>query len=467
MNRYIIIILLLIGTANLQAQRKMTLEECRQMAIQQNEEMNKAQIQINKAKEEQAAMKTQYLPKLSGSVTGVYLKDDIKMELYLPTVTPDLTTGALVPNIMINPETGAPVMGADGNPVFNMYAWLPLEISLKGAYMAGLSLEQPLYTGGKIVAGNNLTKIGVEMATENMEMQRMKALYEADQTYWLYVSVNEKVKLAKKYNQLLDRLVQTVQDAQETGMITRNEVLKVKVKQNEAKLQLQKAKSGLELTRMALCRVTGLDFSTPIEAIDTVLMIETDNKIDAGNLDVSNRPEYRLLQKNIEFAAEKVKLAKADYLPTAGVMVGYNYIGGIDFGTSAYSSGNASVMASVKIPIFHWGEGKHKTQSAQLDQEMKKTELNQNSRLMMLEIAQSQFNLTDSYARVALAQESLVQAEENLRVSKDNYELGIEVLTSLLEAQTQWQQAYSENIDAKADCKLKETSYQKAIGTLK
>jgi len=106
------------------------------------------------------------------------------------------------------------------------------------------------------------------MASDNLELQRVNTLWEADQAYWLYVSVQEKVKLAEAYEGLLDRLRERVNNAWETGMTTRNELMKVTVKHNEAKLQLQKAHSGLDLTRMALCRITGLPFDTAIETTE-------------------------------------------------------------------------------------------------------------------------------------------------------------------------------------------------------
>lgn len=466
MNKFIITIILASLTAGLHAQQKMSLDECRELARQQSEQVKIASKQIEKAKAEKAAVKTNYFPSLSGSVTGAYLNNEIKQDLYLPTVTPDLTTGELTPNVMINPMTGQPVVGADGNPVFNMYAWLPLEISLKGAYMAGLTLQQPLYTGGKIMTGNKMASIGVEMAGENRDLQEMNAVYEADQAYWLYVSVKEKVKLASTYKKLLDTLVATVNNAYETGMVTKNEVLKAQVKLNEVKLQLQKAQSGLELTRMALCRVTGLDYSTAIEATDSVIDI-TNEPVLQMTTDVNNRPEYSLLKKQVEMADQQVKLARADFLPTAGVSVGYNYIGGIKLNQSDYSTDNVSVMASVKIPIFHWGEGIRKTQSAQQDQSIKQLELEKNSRLMQLQIEQARLDFTDVKVRVNMANEALVQAEENLKESNDNYELGMEILPNLLEAQAQWQKAFSETIDAKTDYKLKESALLKATGALK
>lgn len=466
MNKYIIYTLLLFSSLCAHAQEMFSLEECRNRAIEHSDELKIAQFQFEKAKAERAAMKTHYLPSLAGSATGVYLHKNIEMELYLPTVVPNPATGELVPNVMTNPTTGEPIVGADGNPIFNMYAWLPLEISLKGAFLAGISLEQPIYTGGKITAANTMTQIGMEMANDNLGLQRAKILYDTDQAYWLFVSVQEKVKLAESYNKLLLQLEERVQLSHKTGLITQNEVLKVKVKHNEAKLQLQKARNGLELTRMALCRQVGLPLETKIATTDSVTIGSIQFASIDDQADVTNRPEFKLMQKNVGLAQQQIKLARADFLPTAGLSVGYNYVGGIEFGNADYSSSNASVLATVKIPIFHWGEGKQKQLAAQLEHSMKQQEMNKNTTLMKLEIEQARLNVLDAQTRVQLAQESLKQADENLRVHTDNYEVGMAVLTDLLEAQAQWQQVYSELIEAKADMKLKETAWQKALGTL-
>lgn len=85
---------------------------------------------------------------------------------------------------------------------------------------------------------------------------------------------------------------------------------------------------------------------------------------------------------------------------------------------------------------------------------------------MKLEVEQAKLNLKDSYTRIEIAQSALKQAEENLRVSTDNYETGMEVITDHLMAQTEWQKAHSELIDAKVDFKLKESAYLKATAKL-
>jgi outer membrane protein TolC len=388
------------------------------------------------------------------------------MELTFPTQKPNLQTGLLEPNILMNPVTGEPVTGPDGNPVFNMYAWMPLNKSLSGAWLAGIALEQPLYTGGKISAGNKMADIGIHMAGENKTLQQINTIYEADNAYWTYISVTQKVKLAEQAEDMLAELVEKARNAEEVGMSSRNDLLKAQVEYNNAKLDLQKAKNGLELSRMNLCRITGLPFNTAITAVDTIIPVTPPDRVVAETETFSERPEYKLLEKNLDLKEQQVRMAKADFLPTAGVKAGYNHIGGIEFSGTDFSNTSLNVLASVSIPLFHWCEGMKKISSAKIDREISELELEKNKQLLQLEAEQSRLNLQLAWERIRMNETALYQAEENLKVTRDNYDVGMETITELLIAQTQWQKAFSELIDSKADFKIKETAWLKATGKL-
>lgn len=448
----------------LSAQQTLSLEQCRQMALQKNEDLQIAKKSISIAEAEKKAAWTNFLPSVSATATGLYLNEDFETDLVLPTSTPDMATGELTPNVMLNPQTGQPVVGADGNPIFNMYAFLPVELSVKGAYMAGLNLEQPIYTGGKILAGNKMASIGTEMAGLNKEMVTMNVLSEAEQAYWLHISVKEKYKLALKAVDLLSGLKERVENSYEAGMVQKNELLKVQVQYNKAVLDVQKAKSGLELTRMSLCRVVGLPLDTKIVAVDSVIGAESIAKPDSFN--IADRPEFQLMEKSIAMEEQKIKIARADYLPTVGVRAGYSLLGGVEFSGQDISNSNLMAIASVSVPIFHWGQGYRKIASAKYSRDIKQLELDKNTELLQLQVEQARLNYNDAQLRIDLTKSALEQSDENLRVSSDNYELGMLTMTDLLIAQVEWQKAYSDLIEAKTDCKLKEAAYLQALGIL-
>lgn len=123
-------------------------------------------------------------------------------------------------------------------------------------------------------------------------------------------------------------------------------------------------------------------------------------------------------------------------------------------------------MASLKIPLYNWGEGRGKIKAMKAEQEMSQLKMEEMTQLMLLEIARARYNIEDARTRVTLTRKSLSQAEENLTVSKNQYEVGMETITNYLEAQAQWQKAWSDWIDAKAELRLSETKYLKATGRL-
>lgn len=143
------------------AQLQLSQAECRRMALQNNEEMKKATNSYQQAKLDKEIAFASFLPELSGSLTGVYRKD---MDL----------------------------MG--------------MELQMRGTYLAGLTLNQPIFAGGKIIAGHKLAKIGEECAQETRRKTEMDIIAEADNAYWTYIAVGEKVKLLEAYQKQLDEL---------------------------------------------------------------------------------------------------------------------------------------------------------------------------------------------------------------------------------------------------------------------
>ena len=173
-----------------------------------------------------------------------------------------------------------------------------------------------------------------------------------------------------------------------------------------------------------------------------------------------------MLAQEVDLRKKQVDLTRADFLPQIGVTAGYGYGGGLQLNGDDEASATFSAMAAVKIPVFHWGEGKNKVRSARMEEEISRLNLEKTTDLMRLQITSARFSVTDAQKRVEMARNALSQAKENLKISNDQYQVGMENLTALLEAQAQWQEAWSQWIDAKALLHLSVSQYLKAIGKL-
>jgi outer membrane protein TolC len=451
------------STGKVDAQEVMTLAKCRESALENNKSVAIAERNKDKATYTQKSLWANYFPKISAVGNYLYTNTEINKTLpgnYLPTFVPDPSTGELTPNILTT--------GSDGKPIFKEYAYFPemdLSLQLSGTWMAGLRAEQPLFTGGKITSGYKMAKIGSEIARLNQELTRAEIIVKTDEAYWTYVQTNELLKLALSYQNVVKELLRNVQDAQEAGLKHTNDVLKVQVKVNEAELKVRQAENGLALSCKNLCHIMGIPLNTVIvlpESFDDSSFVNLDRTTD-----YTSRAEYSILEQQVKLKAQQVQLIRSDFLPQVGVMANYGYINGLALnGNKLLDRTSFSVMASVSIPLFQWGEGRNKVRAAKAEHDIMQLQRDDMGEMMALELAQALDRCNESVLEVELTIRSLQQAEKNMKVSADKYNEGMETLADYLESQTVWQRAWSELIRAKTLSRLFETRYLKAAGRL-
>jgi len=429
-------IFLWLGINTVQTQIRLSIEDCRRMALENSDDMRISSIQVDRAVSEQQVAKTSYFPKISGSATYAYVFENIDMGM----------------------EMDLSAMGGTG------IVPIPMEMSMKGMYMAGITLQQPIYAGGKIVNGNKMARTGVAMSEENKRLTRINTLVEVEQAYWMYVSVAEKVKLLMQYTVLLDSLYQQVYNFYELEMATAQDLHKIRTRRSNITYELQRAESGRELTHMSLCHLIGLELETQIIATDTLIL--TQNYNNQLSHDIVNRPEYRMLQMQVELKDLEIKITRADFLPTVGVSAGYQYVGGVKIAGSSLDMKIPMVMASISIPIFSFGEGRKKIRSARLAHEIGTVELNKNRSLMDIEAQQAKSAYESALLLIHTAEDGLKESEHNLSLTQNSYKMGMATILDVMEAQTQWQEAHSNDIEAHTNYKIREIEYLKAIGGL-
>ena len=420
------------------AQSPLTLDQktCREMALESSEDIRKAENEIFKSRLDGKVATSAFLPSVDANGSGIY-------------VTPN--------------------QGMSG-----------MDLIMKGTYMAGITLTQPLYAGGRIVTGKKMSKIGEEAAGEKMRMTRAEVISDADNAYWTYVSVQEKMRMVEELKAQMDTLLSQVSVSAGAGMATDADLLTVKAKLSEVEYQLQKVAGGVELCRMALCRVVGVPFDTRIVTGGAFLSdVEACLSDDVTSLSVESRPELKLLQAQIDVAKNQVRMTRGEYLPSLAVVGAYMNYGNIklssmvDAGNGTYvpyeqklQKGMCAAMLSLSIPIFHWGEGYNKVRKAKADVSNAVLDYQKNEKLMTLEARQAETKLRDSRALISCAKDALAQSEENLRVVSNRYSASMCPLSDYLTARFQWHQSKSNLVEAVTRYHISLTDFLRATGRL-
>ena len=318
--------------------------------------------------------------------------------------------------------------------------------------------------GGKIVEANKMARYTSDLAHEKVKMKEADVLATVDEAYWRVISVQEKVNLAQTYKSLLDHLVQDLENVYAEGMTTRNEVLKVQVKQNEAELTLVKAQNGLQLSKMLLGQIIGLE----AEQIELDSEIISEEQLSNRLLALENsNAEIVMLRSKLALTESARKMVKSQFLPNVFLTAGYNWIEpNIYKGSQNNLGGDWMVGIGVQVPILTWGDRIHQVHIA--DQEVAKAELElQDAQEMItLQVQQNRFKHAEALKKMELTKLSKEQAEENLRITKNNLLEGMNNVRDILEAQTMWEKAASEDSDARVEAAVTLSELEKTTGAL-
>lgn len=430
--------------------QELTMEQCRDSALQYNKKRMAAARGTEAARYTLKGTRALFFPDLRLAGSAAY--STIDGALNIP--------GGLLPVLQPSPAGQMIPTGASA-----YFPGLGLEYEAGPMFMAGVQLKQPIYTGGKIRAGYGLAKCQLEAARLQEKLTETEVIVAADRAYAQVVKAQEMARVAQTYKELLEELLRNVQSAVKHGLKLSNDELKVRVKLNEGELALRKAENARRLAVMNLCHVMGrsLDESLTVSSV----LPEAEAILHDGGATLSARPEYALLERQTEAAALQVKLNRADLLPQVGVVGAYNYMNGLEVNNEKlFDGGSFSALLSVSIPLYHFGERTNKVKAARAKLEQAKAEQAHLNEQMQLELSRACNNLDEARLECELSVRSLEQAEENRVLSEKSYRAGMETLSDVLEAQTLWQQAYENKVDAYFRLYLAGVDYRKAAGRL-
>ncbi len=445
--------------------RDITLGQARELALEHNKDIAKAKLTLEQTRYDAKAYKTNYYPRINLMAADLYSTNKGDFTIaggHLPIYTLNPATGTYVPNVSVAP---------DGSYTLNQYADFPaqkIDYKLGNVFLGSLSLTQPLYMGGKITSAYRMATRGAEMAGENIRLTESQVILSTDEAYMQAIRARQLADVARSYKQLLDELLRNVESAVRHGLKTRNDQMKVQVKLNEAELAIQRADNATRLSTMNLCHVIGLPLNTPLQ-LNADQLDNGQGSMDNGQwTSVEARPEVAILQAKTDIAAQQVKLTRSDYLPQLALFAGITYINGIKVsGNTLINNGSAAVGATLKVPLLTFGERTYKTRSAKARLQIAQTEQEDLTEQMQLELAQAVNNFDEAQTELSLTQHSLEQAEENMRLARQQYDAGMEPLSQLLDAQAMWQQASADHVNAKCHLQVAHTKLLKAQGTLK
>lgn len=475
------------------AQQVLTLDECRQMAVENNNSLKTAQQKIKVAGYDRNIALANYFPKITATGTYMYtsrdwklIDDDKAAEIQNAGTTLQNDVTDKMMQIMSDKDVMTKYMTdaafkklIDGlqttdiaTPInaIGQHITEALTLDMHNLCGAVVSVQQPVFMGGKIVASNQMAKYAEELAKSQYDAEHAQVLADIEQAYWQIVSIAAKKNLAENYADLLRQMGKDVDALVAEGFATPSDALTIKVKMNEAEMLYTKATNGLALAKMLLCKECGLPLDSEItladETLDAIPVPQMSPVISDEEV-YAARPEIKSLDLAKKIYDKKVAVVRADGLPTVAVMANYAVTNPNVFnGFQNKFGGFFSAGVLVNVPIFHGTEAIQKTRKAKAEAALTQYRLDDAKEMISLQVAQLRQQEGEALEKLTMAKSNLENAEENLRVATAGWNEGMIASNVVLQAQTAWLQAHSEYIETGVELQMCAVNLAKAEGRL-
>ena len=493
-----IILLSLVAASPAFSQRTLTLDECRQLAVEGNKKIAMERVKGEMTASMRKSAKTLALPRVSAVLGYEHFGREISIlnssqKSMLSNLGTSLTGGLAegLPDIIMQmvqqgvitqqqaqtisgmmqqsmPEAAA-ALNAVGNDVVNAF-----RTDSRDLFAGSVMVTQPVYMGGAINPAKEMAAITEEMSKTSYEQTRQNTIYDIDKAYWFVVQLSHKKQLADKFVGLVGKLNADVKKCIDEGVATRADGLKVSVALNEAQMTQLQVEDGLRLSKMLICQLCGLPISTEItladEKISTEELLAASALLDTdiqNTADFSNRPELQLLSHMSDMSKSAQKLIKATNRPqvlaTAGVLVSnpsiYN-------GFEKKFGVNWTVGIMARIPIWDWHDTAYKLNAARAATHITELQIEEANELIELQVSQDKFKISEAQRKLDISEKNIEKAEENLRCANLGFSEGVITSTDVMAAQTAWLQAETQRIDAEIELVLAKLSLKKNLGKL-
>ena len=256
----------------------------------------------------------------------------------------------------------------------------------------------------------------------------------------------------------------------DTGVATKGDGLTVGVRENEAEMALTQVSDGLVLSKMLLCQLCGLPIDEQVTLADEEaddILVEANSTLPDTELAIQNRPELKILQNTVDLSRQTTHVLRAGNMPQVLLSGGYAVMNPNTFnGFERKFAGVWNVGVTMRIPILNWGDVNYKVRASKGATAIANLELADAREMIELQVNQSSFRVNEANKKLEMAIANIANADENLRMANIGFKEGTVSYTTVMEAQTAWQQAQSQKIDAEIGLKLSQVELQKALGIL-
>ena len=425
----------------------LTIEDAVQIALERNRSLKMARQRTQSSVYSVKDAKTAFFPRLNAKGTYTRLDERPYMDassfgqMFAPLMAP---FSALVDSGFLDAATleGLQQDGGDSR----------IYVGQQDNYNLNLSVQQPLFTGGTIWHGYQITKLAEQSEEYNLHRDENQVRYDVTAAYLGLVKAKDFLTITEESITQVKTHISDLQNLSDEGMIIENDLLRARVQLSNVRLLNSRAANGVRLADSYLCHLLGIDLETEIEPKDLPpVLFEVGEELESyTQMAQVNRPEIKTMNNNIKIGERLVEIQRGRYLPSLALVGNYDWKRpNQQYEPDFYGSWN--ITLALQVELFNWGSTHYNIQKARIAQRQIVESYNLLADGISLEVKQAFLNLGEAREALDIAEETIIQAEENFRMTKENFHEGVATNADLLDAQTSLTSAKIDRATTHAD----------------
>lgn len=352
-------------------------------------------------------------------------------------------TASLLPTIRLSGRVAevSPIPEFSVPPPLN----LKLFPSITEQYSVRLTLQQPLFTGLKLVKARSIAEFSHDVATFEAQKDENDVIFNVTTAYWnVYRSIENERVVAQSIRDVEQHLVD-VQNFARQGLATDVDVMKVRVQLAELRVHLIEARNAIRVATMALNMFLGNPLETTItiadEPLSTSMQLESWVSMDLHALmDIAERqrPELAVSRARLAIASEQRTVARSSWFPTLYFQANYEYARPNQriLPLKDRWDGTWDVGLLFQWNVWDWLTPHYQTIQSEEAVRQSEAAIQQMKDMVQLEVAQQYYTVQSEREKVHVAREEVATAEESYRVATKKFKAGLLTSTELTDAET-------------------------------
>lgn len=414
----LIIAVLVTCFANAQ-QKKWTLQECVEYALENNITIKQSELNLANVEIDKSDALGRFIPSLNGNASG-------------------------------NKSSGLSF-----NPVTNSNETISIN-----SVSAGLSTNLTLFDGLR-----NFRQL------ERAKLNRIAAQYQLDDikddislavaNNYLQILFNrENLAVAKAQYAVTDQDLKRTKELVDSGVVPKGDLLEIEATAANQEQQIIVAENALKLSKIALAQLLLITAYESFEIADEDFLVPTSTVMENSPRTIYEkaltfRNDIQLSTINVELAEKDLQISKGASYPTLSIGVNYNTrftdIDPTDFITQLYLNDGISYGLSLNVPIFNGFSTGNRIKRSKINLENAKLQFEQDKLTLDNLINQAWTDTQGSLKAYEAAQKTYIARSEAYNYAKERFNVGLMNSFDFSQAQSRLENAEADQIRTKFD----------------